>query len=378
MRFAVNAHLLSPVGGYRQAGVSHYIDQVVRRLPTAAPHDEWTIYIAPGVAPLSQPAANIRFRQARLSTTNPLIRIVWEQVVAPVVTARDRSSAIFCPLNVVPLMARCPAVVTIHDLAFLRFPERFPVAKQRYLAALTRLSARRAAHILTVSEATRREVIELLAIPPAKVTATPNGRDEELAPLPAETVARFRVERELPERFLLFLGTLEPRKNLTTLLRAYSQTRTSLGVPLIVAGGKGWLYEPIFKLVDELQLHEHVRFVDYVPREELGLWYNAATALVYPSLYEGFGLPPLEAMQCGTPVVTSNVSSMPEVVGDAAITFNPTDVEALASALLEVITNAELRDELRRRGLAQATKFSWDRTAQGTVEALYAVAQGTT
>lgn len=375
MHFAVNAHLLSPAAGYRQAGVSRYIDQLLRPLLRSAPDDRWTVYAPRGVERTLDQPANTCLRASRLPTTNPVARIFWEQMLAPAILLRNRPNALLCPLNVVPLLTSCPSVVTVHDLAFLRFPERFRPARRRYLALLARASVRRAAHVLTVSEFTRREVIDLLGVPAGKVTATPNGRDERLGPLPAEAVAGFRAAHKLPETFMLFLATLEPRKNLLTLLRAYAAARDTLRMPLIVAGGKGWMYEPIFKLVEELDLRDHVRFAGFVPPDELGLWYNAATAFVYPSLYEGFGLPPLEALQCGTPVITSNVTSLPEVVGDAAITVDPTDVTALADALVRVATEPGLRDELRERGPRQAAKFSWERTAAGTLAVLRAVAR---
>ena len=146
-------------------------------------------------------------------------------------------------------------------------------------------------------------------------------------------------------------------------------------MPLVVAGGKGWLYEPIFELIDELGLRDDVLFAGFAPREELSLWYNAATAFVYPSLYECFGLPPLEAMQCGTPVVSSNVASLPEVVGDAALTVDPTNVDALAAALLQIAPDPSLREDLRSRGLQRAQRLSWDRTAADTLAVLRAVAR---
>ncbi len=375
MHFAVNAHLLSPAGGYRQAGISVYIDQLLRCLLPSAPNDRWTVYAPPGAGRVLDPPPNTCLRESRLPTSKPLARIVWEQCLAPLLALHDRFDAFFCPLNVVPLAMRRPSVVTVHDLAFLRFPERFRPARRRYLAVLARLSVRRAAHVLTVSEFTRREVVDLLGVPSEKVTATPNGRDERLGPLPADAVARFRETQSLPERFLLFLGTLEPRKNLPALLRAYAGVADVVGMPLVVAGGKGWMYEPIFELVGELGLRERVRFAGFVPREDLAAWYNAATALVYPSLYEGFGLPPLEALQCGTPVITSNTSSLPEVVGDAALTVDPTSVAALGDALVRIATDAALREELRSRGPAQAARFSWERTAAGTLQALRTVAR---
>lgn len=375
MHFAVNAHLLSPVAGYRQAGVSRYLAQLLPHLPRLAPDDYWTVYAAPGAGEVLDLPPSAHIRESRLPTTNPLARIFWEQALAPLITLRSCPAALLCPLNVVPLLMRRPSVVTVHDLAFLRFPERFRPARRRYLAALTRASLHRAAHVLTVSEFTRREVIDLLDVAPAKVTATPNGRDERLGPLPAAEVACFRAQKQLPARFLLYLGTLEPRKNLPTLLRAYAQARGALDIPLVIAGARGWMYEPVFALLDQLHVREHVRFAGFVPSDELGWWYNAATAFVYPSIYEGFGLPPLEALQCGAPVITSNAASMPEVVGDAAITVAPTDVEALAAALIRIVAEPDLRNELRERGLRQAQQFSWERTATGTLQALRAVAR---
>lgn len=372
MHFAVNGHLLSPVGGYRQAGVSRYIEQLLRRLLPAAPADQWTVYLPQGVAKDYAQLPNTRLRASRLPTTHPIGRIIWEQCVAPATLLRDRPAVLFCPLNVVPFLAPCPTVVCVHDLAFLRFPELRRPAKRRYLAALTRLSVHRAAHVLTVSEFTRREVIELLGVAPEKVTAIPNGADERIGPVAPGVVDEFRKAKELPEQFLLFLSTLEPRKNLATLLRAYARRREAIGMPLIVAGGKGWLYEPIFELVKELDLGDAVRFVGFVPGDELGLWYNAATAFVYPSLYEGFGLPPLEAMQCGTPVVTSHAASLPEVVGDAALLVEPMSVEDWSEALVRVATDSALRDDLRERGLRQARQFTWERAASGTLAALRA------
>lgn len=377
MHFAVNAHLLSPVSGYRQAGVSRYIEQLLRRMLPAAPDDEWTIYGPQGIAPLIERTSRTRLRLSRLPTTNPLARIVWEQLAAPAVMLRDRPQVLFCPLNVVPLATHTPSVVCVHDLAFLRFPERFRASKRRYLSALVRVSVRRAVHVLTVSEFTRQEVIELLGVAPSKVTATPNGRDERIGPLPEAEIEAFRRRQQLPAEFLLFLGTLEPRKNLITLLHAYAQRKDELGMPLIVAGGKGWLFESIFKTVEELGLRELVHFAGFVPGEDLGHWYNAATALVYPSLYEGFGLPPLEAMQCGTPVITSDAASLVEVVGDAGSIVAATDATALGDALVRITSDPALRAEMRERGLLRAQQFDWGRTATGTLAALRAAARST-
>lgn len=374
MHFALNAHLLSPVAGYRQAGVSSYIHHLAQHLWPHTPADRWTVYAPPTItrALLAAPD-QVRLRNSRVPTTKPLARIAWEQLIAPAVLLRDRPDVLLCPLNVVPLFTSCPTVVTIHDLAFLRFNLHTP-AKRRYLTVLTRLSVKRANHVITVSEFTRREVLELLNVAPERVTAVPNGRDARFAPVTDELVADFRTKKGLPPRFLLFIGTLEPRKNIATLLRAYAQVKDDVGMPLLIGGGKGWLYEEIFALVQSLGLQHDVRFTGFIDQGELPLYYAAATALVYPSLYEGFGFPPLEALATGTPVITSNTSSLPEVVGDAALLIPPRDVAALAAALVRMTQDDLLRQDLRTKGLARAAQFAWDRTAAQTVDVLRRVA----
>lgn len=375
MHISINAHLLSPGPGYRQAGVSGYIDQLLRHLWPLAPDVRWTVYAPPGVtrAMLDAPA-NAAIRASRLPTTNPLARIVWEQAIAPAALLRDRPDALFCPLNVAPLLSPCPTVVTIHDLAFLRF-DLHKAAKRRYLTLLTRLSARRADRIITVSEFTRREVLELLGVAPDRVTAIPNGRDPRYMPVDHATIEQFRTERGLPDRFLLFVGTLEPRKNITTLLRAYAAAKRDLGMPLLVAGGKGWRYDEVFALVQSLGLQHDVHFTGFVPRDDLPRLYAAATALAYPSLYEGFGFPPLEALATGTPVVVSDAASLLEVVGDAALTVPARDVHALTSALIRIANDDALRAELRSKGLQRAQQFSWERAAEQTLAVLQEVGQ---
>lgn len=373
MHTAINAHLLSPTAGYRQAGVSVYIQQLLQHLWTDAAlsaDDRWTVYASPGVTRQRLHAPpDVALRVSRLPTSRPLARILWEQIVAPAALLRARPDVLFCPLNVVPLLAPCPSVVTVHDLAFLRFNLHQP-AKRRYLTALTRRSVQRASHVITVSEFTRREVLELLDVDPERVTAIPNGRDERFAPVDAATLERFRAERELPPRFVLFLGTLEPRKNVTTLIQAYAQARAELDMPLLIGGGKGWLYEDVFALVRELGLEQSVQFTGFIDSEALPLYYAAATAFVYPSLYEGFGFPPLEAMATGTPTIVSTAAALTEVTGAAALHVPSQDVNALAAALLHITSDETLRAELRARGLVRAQQFSWRRAADETLRVL--------
>jgi len=271
---------------------------------------------------------------------------------------------------VTPLLSPCPAVVTVYDLSFLLYPESFKRFKRFYLGTFTRLSARKARRIITISESTKRDVVRLLGVSPEKVEVVYCGIDDAFHPLAEDQAAALRSKRGLPERFVLFVGTIEPRKNIGRLIEAYARLRSasSRGVKLVIGGAKGWLYEDVFARVEELGLEGQVMFPGYIPASELPLWYNAAELFVYPSLYEGFGLPPLEAMACGTPVITANTSSLPEVVGEAGLTVDPLDVEGLAEAMRRVLGNEALQQEMRERGLQRAKGFSWMKTAQETMQ----------
>jgi glycosyltransferase involved in cell wall biosynthesis len=257
------------------------------------------------------------------------------------------------------------------------FPESFQVSQRRYQRLFTGLSARRATHLIAISRSTAQDLTKFFGVDPAKVSVVLPGVEARYKPLEAPLVSEFRRRRSLPEKFLLYVGTLEPRKNLPTLIRAFASFRRGhAGVKLALAGGRGWLYEPSLALVKELELQNDVLFPGYIAEDELPLWYNAAEIFVYPSLYEGFGLPPLEAMACGTPVIASDASSLPEVVGDAGLMAAPGDAEEWCAALSRLATDCDLRASLRQRGLARAKEFTWVRMAQQTVRVYQDVLAG--
>lgn len=375
MRFAINAHLVAFNKTYRQAGVSKYTELLINNLAEIDRENEYIIYIGNQARPDSFAAApNFQVKASPLPTIRPQLRIGWEQAIAPAVLLRDRPTLLHCPVNVVPLAAPCPTVLTIHDLGFIRFPARYKAAKRIYLRTLTTLSAHRASHIITDAESVRREVIELLKIKPERVTAIPLGVAPYFHPTNDQPeLEKFRQERKLPPRLVLYLGTLEPRKNIPLLLRGFArfraeQSQAAQGIGLVLGGAKGWLYQEIFQLVEELGLATITHFPGYISEQELPLWYNIAECFVYPSIYEGFGLPPLEAMACGVPVITSNTSSLPEVVGEAGLTVDPNDEIAMAKALSQILTDPTRRQQMREQGLQQAQKFNWQATARHTLE----------
>jgi glycosyltransferase involved in cell wall biosynthesis len=269
-----------------------------------------------------------------------------------------------------PLKAKGPLVITIHDLAFLIYPQFVTKDSAHYYGQIDR-AVRRADAIIAVSESTRHDLIKMLGAPDDKITVIYEAADPLFQPSD-RTVALQSVQAlfDIPEDFILFVSTIEPRKNVPGLLRAYRRLRDKykLTPALVLAGAPGWLSEDVSKLVEELDLKPHCHFLGRVSNHDLHHLYNAALCLVHPAFYEGFGLTPLEAMACGTPVIASNVSSLPEVVGDAALLINPENDEEITVALWRVLTDATLRAELRAKGLRRAGAFSWERAARQTMD----------
>ena len=360
----LNAHLLSLGSDYRSAGITWYIYNLLANLPEIDPDIVCTAFLSERRYEGSPP---LGLRLSRLPTRRPAVRIVWEQLIQPFAARRAGLDLLHGLAYVGPLGSWCPSVVTIHDLSFLFYPQSFRPLNRLYLKLFARLSARRARRVIAVSESTKHDVVQQYGITPEQVDVVYNGVDPAFRPLPADQVSAFRVDRGLPERFILFVGTLEPRKNIARLIQAYAQL-SDARPPLVFVGGKGWFYNEIFALVERLNLGSAVHFAGYVSSDDLPWWYNAADLFVYPSLYEGFGLPPLEAMACGTPVVTSTASSLPEVVGRAGLLVEPTDTEGLAAAMTQCLTNVDLRAQMKAMGLAQAAGFSWRETARCTAD----------
>lgn len=369
LRIGINAQLLSAEGGYRHAGISNYIYHILKYVPRLDPRNQYVAFVGDGRALTGLDSPNLVGAVNALQAQIVPARILWEQAFQPLsLRARD-IDLIHCPMHVVPFLSGRKKVVTVHDLAFLAFPSVHKQWNRLYLTLFTRWSVAQADRIIAVSESTRRELSRLLRVPLSKVTVVHNGVDSRFRPALPETVQSFRNKSGLPDRFILFLGTLEPRKNVETLVRAFAMARPDLpeGMKLVLAGGKGWGYEAIFRLVEQLELGGQVLFPGFVADADLPELYSAAEVFAYPSIYEGFGLPPLEAMACGTPVLASNVSSVPEVVGDAGLLVNPKDPAALAENIVRLAADSALRASLTKKGLERARRFSWEMTAAGTV-----------
>ncbi len=298
-----------------------------------------------------------------VDTSSRWRRVLFQQMVLPVHLRRDKIDLLFSPCNIAPIFHQGPTVLLVFDLHWLVLPHLVPPLKLRYLRSFLKASARRASHLLTLSDHSARDIQRLLNVPAEKLTVISAAVDPRITPL--EDHARLHQVRQryhLPDRFVLFVSQLLRRKNLPALLRAFALRVREEGFrhDLVVVGGEGDGSEEAITTLRELQLEGRVHLLGCVPMEDLCAIYNLADLLVYPSLYEGFGLPVLEAMACRVPVIASDRASLPEVAGDAALLVDPTDVAGLAKAIDGVLTDPARQATLQEKGFARAAQFSWE------------------
>jgi glycosyltransferase involved in cell wall biosynthesis len=364
MRIGIDARLLY----YQQAGIGQYTLRLVEALAQVDRENEYVLLQSHKDRSILVREPNFR-RHAMW--TPPHHR--FEQLALSLELAPVKVDVLHQPDFIPPWRRRCPAVVTIHDLGFLRYPETLTEASKRYYGQIYR-AVKSAEQIIAVSECTKADLVRLTSAPENKVTVIYEAAGPQFHPIQDRSALKdARARYGIVGDFILFVGTIEPRKNLSALVRAYAylikeKARGQTLPKLIIAGRRGWLFEEVFSLVEELDLGYVIRFIGGVPAGDLPYLYNAALLFVYPSLYEGFGLPLLEAMSCGTPAVASDRSSLPEIAGDAALLVPPEDPEKMAQAIWQALTDDELRRELRQKGLAQAQGFSWERTARQTIQ----------
>ncbi len=368
MRIGIDAHFV----GIRHGGNEIHFENLINHLADLPGNgDEFYAFTY-------RLAARDRLRGERLTFIPLSSRSVsWQRgVEIPLQSRRLRLDVLHVPFNFVPLF-RPRKVVTIHDLGFLHVPEAFTPWERARMAVLTPLAARCADHVFAVSAFTKHEIVERYRVPEERITITPSAVDRTVfRPLSAEQTAATRARLGLKCDFVLFVGTLQPRKNVPTLIEAYDRLRRKGRIPglhLVLAGRKGWYFDEVFRVVRERGLENCVHHVGAVDTETLVGLYSSAAAFVLPSRYEGLGLPLLEAMSCGCPVVSSNTSAMPEVYGEAALAFDPNDPEELAVQLERVLEDRPCRDKLVRRGFQNCERFSWERTAAAVERAYHSL-----
>ncbi len=370
---AVKRIALDYTAAYEQgAGIGRYVREIVGALARQPADYEYRLFVS-GVTPDKplppRPAPHFTWKPTRLS---PLwMARIWQRARIPLPAEYFTGRIdLFHATDFVlpPVLAR--SLLTVHDLSFVRVPEAAPPLLKAYLDVVVPRSVHRADHILADSQATKDDLIDLYGTPEAKITVLLSGVDARFKPTRDDTI---RQKYGIPARPYIFsVGTVQPRKNYARLIHALAALRgrgTDIG--LVIAGGKGWLEDPIYAAIQDAGVGEYVHFTGFADDADLPALYSEALITALPSLYEGFGFPVIESMACGTPVLTSNVSSLPEVAGDAGITVNPKALDELVEGLQRLIDDEPLRDTLIRRGLERAKRFTWERTAQ-QLHAIYA------
>jgi glycosyltransferase involved in cell wall biosynthesis len=345
-------------------GIGTYIRNLLRELAAIDRSTEYVLLTRPQDTAV---AASLGDNFRAVSDTSGHYSIA-EQVSIPLAVRRERLDLFHAPHYVLPALTPSKSVVTIHDCIHLMFPEyRRNRVSHAFAKALLHTAAHKSNRIFTVSEQSKKDILSFFKVPPEKIVVTPNAIDDRFsAPPTDELVVNTRERYQLSHSYLLYVGNIKPHKNLERLIEAFhlirQQGRSEL--ELIIIGDEISKLQSLRRAVHKYDIHRYVRFLGYVPDQTLAVLYRLAAVFVFPSLYEGFGLPPLEAMASGTPVVTSNVSSLPEVVGDAAILVDPYSAESIADGVLTVLRSTHLRGELRKRGLERVKAFSWARSVQ--------------
>jgi glycosyltransferase involved in cell wall biosynthesis len=361
------------------AGIGRYTRNLVRAIADLDQETEYRLFVAgdwgegDGLGTLP---GNFQVRSIPLS--DRWLNIIWQRLRLPIPVQLVTGALDLFPSPdfVLPPTGRTGSILTVHDLSFLRKPECFVPGFSKYLEEAVTRAVGRAAHILADSESTRQDLIELLKVRPERVTVVYPGVEERFRPTrDPEVLGEVRLKYDLPERFVLSVGTIQPRKNFTTLVEAFGGLVAGADgegsvsdLHLVVAGQRGWMYEETFNAVERHELGDCVHFLGYVDDPDLPAIYSLASAFAFPTLYEGFGLPVLEAMACGTPVVTADNSSLPEVVGDAGLLVEASDAQALAASLSRVLSDGQLRRRLQISGLERSKQFRWSGAGASVLE----------
>jgi glycosyltransferase involved in cell wall biosynthesis len=369
MRVGIDARLVY----YSKAGIGQYIIHLTRALAKLDTPDD-IFFLLQSRKDQTKIIYNSNFQRKSLWTPS---HHRLEQPAIRIETARLGLDLLHSPDFIPPFKRSYKSVITVHDLAFLLYPQFMTKEAARYYGQIDH-AVRSTDHIIAVSKATKQDIINFLGVPSEKITVIYEGRNPAYHPIDkAEARAICRQNWDLDGDFVFFISTIEPRKNIPTLLKAYRCLRDAYKrkEKLVLAGSKGWLFEEVDQTIKELGLENDVILIGRVQDADVNYLYNAASMLVFPSFYEGFGLPPLEAMACGTPVIVSKIKVMPEIVGDAALLVDPHDVEDLTVAMNRLLTDESLRQDLIAKGYKRADKFSWEKAARETLDVYHQVGQ---
>lgn len=298
-----------------------------------------------------------------LPAAHPVPRILGEKIYWPYLIKRHKIDLFHSPISYIPPGVNIPAIMTIHDLRYFHFPETYTRLRRNFLEKMIPISAKRAWKIIAVSEYTKKDIIEKLGIPPEKIIVIHEGIDSKKFTQQYDSSLQNEIKKkyQLPSKYILAVGHLEPRKNYIRLLEAFKIFKEKYKSPhsLVIVGQENWFYKNIYKRVNELKIDNFIHFTGYVPDDDLVIIYKSATVFIAPSIFEGFGLTPLEAMAAGVPVIVSNAAAHPEICGDAALYFNPYNIDEIAETLEQTISNEHIREMLKQKAVSQISKFKW-------------------
>lgn len=364
MRIVIDAQpLLEPL-----AGIGRYAKSLLDAFSSLELEDDFSLFYGASLRPrrVKLPEfSNPRLKPELIRFPGKVFRLLTEKLRVLPDSALTGACGLYHGLNYYVPRGGFRKIVNIYDMSFMLFPGHFTKERLRDIGRKARVSGGRADAVITGSRSAKQDIVDLLKLPEEKVRVVYNGVGKHFRPLGEEEKNEYRIRKRLPEKFILYVGTIEPRKNLINLARAYHRLDPK-GVSLVLAGGKGWLSDGLFEEIRKLNLGDRVLLTGYVPEEELPALYSSALCFAYPSIYEGFGFPPLEAMACGTPVVAGDRSSLPEVIGDGGLCVDPGDPEKLADAICSFLHDEKLRGVMAGKGVRRAARFTWEKCASET------------
>jgi glycosyltransferase involved in cell wall biosynthesis len=364
MRVGINARYLQKP----QTGIENYLFNTLLSLSQLPEDNEYFLFFdRSGQIPEALRKPRFNDVVSSISCGNQLIKVIWASLYLPILAKRYKLDVFHEPLFIAPLHKPCPTVITVYDLAFMRLSDSYTWRTKLYLRTLIARSIKEADAVITISESSKNDIINQFGYP-EKLHVIYGGVDPEFHKLSVPPASLTINDKLIHGDYILNVSLITPRKNMVSLIRAYVLFRDKHKVDckLVIAGGRGWGWKDVYKEAERSRYAKDIIFCGYVTREELIWLYNSAKAFVYPSLYEGFGLPVLEAMACGCPVVTSNISSLPEVCGDAALLVEPLDIEDLSGAIQKVFFSESLRRGMVEKGFSRASRFSWHKSAKET------------
>jgi len=367
MRIGINARLL---GKKITEGVGRYTHEVIKSLSHLYPNDEIILFVDQKDIDVSEYGPNVSYHNLIIQPRHPILWYIWFEHLIPRALHKDSIDVFFSPEGMISLKSSVPTIMTVHDIVFERHPQYVQKSHVRFHKKNSTKYHHRADQIVTVSKFTKEEILDIYDINPNKITVIPNGRSTEFYPLNDDQISAFRQDQANNYEYILYVGSLHPRKNIDRLIQAFEQFKITIDSPikLVLAGRLAWYSKAIEKQLAQSKIKKDIIHLDYF-HGDLNALINSAVALIYPALYEGFGLPILEAMSAGTPVITSADSAMTEVADEAAFYVNPMSIDDISNAISQLVQDVELRSSLTEKGLKRAEAFSWEKHAQ----ALYSI-----